>query len=302
MEAPFTSVIIPARNEKYLQSTINDLIAKARHPVEIIAVCDGYWPDPPLTDHPSVHILHRGQPLGLRNAVNSAARMAHGRYLMKCDAHCMFEPDWDETLSADCDSDYLCIPRRVSLDPVNWCVAVTGRAPVDYEFISYPYRDMDVAVRMGNVWNQRARERADILIDDDMSFQGSCWFMHREYFLNRIGPLQEEGYGTFVLEPEELGNKVWLSGGRVIINKKTQYAHWHKGKENGRGYFINRRELIRGRRYHIDYWMNDRWMQSGKQVRPYSWLIDHFWPVPGWPENWKELQPEESKLHGSYVY
>jgi len=188
----------------------------------------------------------------------------------------------------------------MSLDPANWCVAVTGRAPVDYEFISYPYRgEMNAAVRKSNVWNERARERKDILVDDDMSFQGSCWFMHRDYFLNVVGPLQEEGYGGFVLEPEELGNKVWLSGGRVVINKKTSYCHWHKGKEHGRGYFLDRRRLIRGRRYHIDYWMNDKWP---KQIHPYSWLIDKFWPVPTWPENWKEIKPTENQLHGSYVY
>src|SRR5512146_2812041 len=77
-EPNLVSVIIPARNEQYLQRTIDDLLSKAKGDVEIIPILDGYWPDPPLTSHPSVHILYRGVSLGLRNAVNSGAQMARG--------------------------------------------------------------------------------------------------------------------------------------------------------------------------------------------------------------------------------
>ncbi len=281
------SVIIASRNEKYTQRTIDDLLSKAGGPVEIILILDGWWPDPQIKDDARVHILHNGVHHGLRAGINSGAQLAHGKYLMKTDAHCMFEQGWDLILKSDCDSDWLCVPRRVSLDGPNWCIANTGRQPVDYEFISYPYVEMNTTVRVGNVWKDRARERLDVLIDDDMSFQGSCWFTHKSYFLKTIAPLQEENYGTFILESEEVGNKVWLSGGRVIINKKTKYAHWHKGKENGRGYFVDRRDLIRGRRFHIDYWMNNKWPGL---TRKFEWLVDHFWPVPTWPENWKELE------------
>jgi glycosyltransferase involved in cell wall biosynthesis len=294
------SVLIASRNECYLQCTVDDIFAKAEGDVEVIVVLDGYWPAPPLHDHKNLVIIHKPVSVGLRPAINAAAAVATGEFVMKTDAHCMFGQGFDTILKADCEADWLVVPRRVSLDPEKWCVAETGRSPVDYEYISYPYKDFVAgtrmpSVRVGNVWNDRARERLHISIDDDMSFQGSCWFMHRDYFREKIGPLQSEGWGTFVLEPEELGNKVWLSGGRVIINKKTQYAHWHKGK-NGRGYFIDRRGLLHGREFNIDYWMNNRWL---KAIHPFSWLIDKFWPVPTWPTDWKEIG--DPRLHKTEV-
>ena len=38
------SVIVPARNELFLNKTVDDLFAKAHGDVEVIAVLDGYWP------------------------------------------------------------------------------------------------------------------------------------------------------------------------------------------------------------------------------------------------------------------
>jgi len=283
------TVILPSANEKYLGRTIQDVIEKAEGDVEVIAVLDGYWSDPPLREYPNLVILHKGQRGGLRSAINSAASIASGEYIMKADAHCMFIEGYDKILKSDCDDDWIVIPQRKSLDAEKWEVAYTGRSPVDYEYIPYPYESQDSAVRMGNVWKQRATERKDILVDDDMSFQGSCWFTHKKYF-EYLGPMENQGWGSFVLEPEELGNKVWLSGGKVMVNKKCWYAHLHKGKANGRGYFMDRRELIRGRRYHTEFFMNNKWLSYWpKRVHRYDWLIDHFWPVPTWPENWQEI-------------
>ena len=46
------SVIIPSRNERFLTKTVIDLLAKAQGDIEIIAVLEGYWPDPPLPEDP----------------------------------------------------------------------------------------------------------------------------------------------------------------------------------------------------------------------------------------------------------
>lgn len=285
------SVLIPARGdashpagERYLQRTIDEVLEKAAGEVEVIPILDGYRPEPPLKAHPQVKPLFLSA-CGLRPAVNAGVASATGTYVLKTDAHCLFAPGFDETLKANCDDDWLVIPRRYSLDVEHWTILKTGRPPVDYEYIAYPFADgQGGAVRMGNVWKTRAAERLGILLDDDMSFQGSCWFCHRAYF-QRLGPLETTGWGTFVLEPEELGNKVWLSGGRVVVNKQTWYAHFHKGKEVGRGYFIDRKQLIRGRQWHIDFFLHNRWLpQWPPQVHPYPWLIEKFWPVPGWPE------------------
>jgi len=41
------SVVIPARKEMFLQRTIESVLSNIEADTEVIAVCDGYWPDPP---------------------------------------------------------------------------------------------------------------------------------------------------------------------------------------------------------------------------------------------------------------
>src|SRR3989304_5908899 len=117
------SVIIPSRNEQYLQRTIDDVFSKAIGEVEVIAILDGYLPNPPLKDHPNLVQIHRDPSQGLRPAVNSGAAVATGKFILKTDAHCRFEHGFDEVLKKDCDFDWLVIPRRVCLDAEKWEVA-----------------------------------------------------------------------------------------------------------------------------------------------------------------------------------
>ena len=46
------SVLIPARNEIFLNQTIENILSNMRGDTQIIAVCDGNWPDPPIKDNP----------------------------------------------------------------------------------------------------------------------------------------------------------------------------------------------------------------------------------------------------------
>ncbi len=285
------SVIIPSRTERFLPQTVADVLAKARGDVEVIPVLDGYQLDAPLPDDPRVVVLHQREPCGMRTCINEGAAVASGDFLMKLDAHCMMAEGWDVTLTAECEPDWIVVPRRYSLDPEAWCIR-PGRPFIDYEYVSFPYTAEFLSVKTGNKWWGRQEAQAAVLLDENMAFQGSCMFMPRALF-ERVGPLQTEGYGGFILDSEEMSNKVWLSGGRVMTNKRTWYAHLHKGKQYGRMYFINKWELRRGRKFHIDFWMHDRWP---KATRKFEWLIDHFWPVPGWPEDWRDPKYEEEYL------
>lgn len=276
------SVLIPSRNERFLAQTIDDIFAKATGSIEVIVSLDGYWPDPPLEDQPNLHIIHRSKPVGMRPGINACATVAKGDYLMKCDAHCMFEEGFDEVLLADCDEDWVVIPRRYSLDAENWCRRNKG--PIDYHYLGYEEKEDGSVSLHGKEWRQRRKDRADILIDDEMSSQGSCWFMSRKHW-DRLEGLCVYGYGDFIQEFQEIGGKTWLGGGQVKVNKKTWYAHLHKGKTYGRGYFVAKGSWDRGLRYSSDFWLNNRW--DGR-IRDFEWLIDKFWPVPTWPEDWRE--------------
>ncbi len=68
-------------------------------------------------------------------------------------------------------------------------------------------------------------------------------------------------------------------------NKKTWYAHLHKGKKYGRGYHIGKQEMVKGTMFAERYWMLDKWE---KRVHDLRWLIEKFAPVPTWPEDLDE--------------
>jgi len=284
------SVIIPARNERYMPQTVADIFAHATGDVEVIVILDGYWPDPLPPDDPRLILIHRTQPRGMRDGINSAAAIAKGKYLLKCDAHCLFSEGFDEALQAECADNWVVIPRRYSLDAENWKCA--EKEPIDYEHLFYPYAHPEEPGLHGRPWLQRGRERRDILVDENLSFQGSCWFTTAEHFNKRIGGLSQVGYETFMGEPQEIGFKTQLGpwGGAVMSNKNAYYAHLHKGKSlwqaqgdlSGR---IGGGERWRGNAYSFDFWWNNRWKERAHDL---SWLIDRFMPIPGWPEDWKD--------------
>ena len=268
------SVIIPSRNEVFLQKTILDLLTKAKGEIEIIAVLDGYWVEN-IVDDPRVIYLHLGAPRGMRNAINSGAAIAGGKYLMKCDAHCMFDSGFDTKLAADCEKDWVVVPRRYALNPEKWQLFDNPKYPIDYMYLSPTLH--------GVVWDKKNKnpKLKKKLIDDTMSAQGSCWFMYRDYF-HELELEDEENYGTFSNEFQEVGLKCWLSGGRVVVNKKTWYAHLHKDKEMGRGYTLSGSEIQKATDYTKRWLGNTAWH---KQTLPFTWLVEKFWPVPDWPED-----------------
>ena len=289
------SVIIPARNEEYLQKTIDCVLEAAVEDIEVIAVCDGYWPDPPLKDHPSVVVLHYTESIGQRGAINQAARIAKGKYIMKLDAHCSVGPGFDKILKEDCEYEWTMVPRMHNLDIKTFTPKFlddpeTGlrKAKVhDYMYIGGPSEDPERWSLRAMYYGKyagvvAARPKSnDKLIDETMCLMGPCWFMHKDKFFD-IECFDDKKY-TFFQEAQELGFKVWLSGGRVIRNKKTWYAHMHKGQKYGSNFGLSKKKKYKDEDTCVDFWMNNRWH---KQTRQFKWLIDKFMPLEGWPEDW----------------
>ncbi|MBF8249496.1 MAG: hypothetical protein HW400_97 [Candidatus Levybacteria bacterium] len=280
------SVIIPSRNEKYLAKTVDDLFAKARGKIEVIVILDEQ--DQKLTPRPDLIVRKKiGQP-GMKSAINQGIEIARGEYIMKTDAHCMFGIGFDTILIADHEDNWITIPRRYSLQAETWSIK-SDRPIVDYEYFMFPFANAGT-IRFGGKWHQRAQDRKELLLDETMVFQGSCWLMKKDYYNNvcrlEINP---ETKDEFVLEPEELAFKSWLSGGKVMVNKKTWYAHYHKS-QGFRGYALDKRPIKKQRRFHIDYWMHNKWP---KATRKMEWFIDRFMPIPKWPLDWQDPKYEQ---------
>lgn len=302
------SIIIPSRSDQWLQKTVDDLFAKAQGEIEIIVVYDGRWANPILRDDPRLVQIHHGELFnnyGMRASINAGMSIARGEYVMKIDEQCAVDEGFDVKLALNCEADWVVIPRRERLDAENWGLVDDGRKPIDYMCVDYPYqRPLDKTCGLhGAEWKRPSR--ADILIDDTPTMQGSCYFMRKSYW-DELFPdgLDDVNYGTFTQEAQEISMKAWLSGGRVIVNKNTWYAHWHKGR-HGKGYgFSNeqyRRHLAgteKGRVYCIKYWMNTKDYKYN-----FSWFINQKFPdMPGWTD-WQTriLQDAPNDFSSTYV-
>jgi glycosyltransferase involved in cell wall biosynthesis len=277
------SCLVPSRNEQFLVPTVKGLLDNARGDLELIVVLDGYW-EHNLPADQRIRILHHGQAQGMRAAINHAVQMSTGSHLLKCDAHTLWDEGYDVKLHADYhEDDWIMVPRRYALDPDAWAIDPSNRKyPIDYHYLAEPfaaYGDSTPGLH-GTAWTARRDERKAIALDDEMTSQGSAWFMSRACW-DRLGPQDAVSYGSFWHEFQEIGLKAWLSGGAVKVTKNTWYAHLYKGKRYGRGYSTRNLGHEAGTAFCSWFWMTDQPFRN--RTRSFRWLLERFWPVPTWP-------------------
>ena len=265
------SVIIPARNEVYLERTIRSVLDAAEGDIEVIAIFDGYIPDPQIDMKDNrVIFVHYPESIGQRQAINEGARRAKGEYIMKLDAHCNVDKGFDVKLAQDCEYEWTVIPRMYNLNHETW-------EPKLHKRTDYMYIGCDEGRMLRAEYYNGKQPKNDKVIDDIMCCMGPCFFMHKDRFWE-LGGMDEEhgGWGQMGVE---LACKAWLSGGELKVNKNTWFAHWFRGGGGpGFPYPISGRDQEKARKYSRDLWMNDKWPM---QRRGFQWLIDKFNP-PGW--------------------
>lgn len=221
------SVIIPSWKDPLLIKTIDSLLANSEldADLEIIAVLDGYWPSFELRGDPRVRYVHLGKNRGMRGAINAGVLASRGEFIMRTDEHCIFGKGFDRTMIESCQPNWIMTARRYFLDTVKW--EVMDIPPVDYERLAIQPFGKDFKFT-GTPWRSRSHERKDIMIDETMAMQGSCWLMPRKWWDDVIGELQSEGYGTHYQDSHEMVFKTWKAGGRLMVNKNTWFAHKHR--------------------------------------------------------------------------
>lgn len=304
------SVIIPARNEIYLQRTIQSVLDAAEGDIEVIAIADGYWPNPPVKDDPRVRLLHNTTPRGQRHSINDAAHFALGKYIMKLDGHCSVDKGFDVKLAADCEYDWTVVPTMYNLKVSDYvcksCGKVKHQPPkpdkceecgktefeekelwepnlskkTNYMYISSPdkekpFRPQYYEGKEKDDWQRQPQN--DKMIDETMCCMGPGWFMHKKRFWELGG--MDEKHGEWGQMGPEVGLKAWTSGGSLMVNKKTWFAHWFRGGGGpGFPYPASGKAHERAREYSRDLWLNNKW--EG-QKRSLEWVIEKFNP-PGW--------------------
>jgi glycosyltransferase involved in cell wall biosynthesis len=301
------SVVIPARNEEFLERTINNVLDNSEYDTEVIAILDGCWCNPPLKDRSKVTLIHHTDPVGQRAGVNEGCRLSKSKYVMKLDAHCIVDKGFDRKLiepyeNGEIGMDTTTIPRMYNLHAFDWLCKDCGNRKYQSPTPSECEKCHSKNVVRDIVWKPRFNRMTECwMFDKDMHFQywnegrrrkealgelvdvmssvGACFFMPRERFFAIDG--LDEKHGSWGQFGTEIACKSWLSGGRHIVNKRTWFSHLFRtqGGDFGFPYQINGNDQERAKQYSRDLWLNDKWE---KAVKPLSWLVDKFSPVPTW--------------------
>lgn len=312
---PNLSILIPARNEEFLTRTVTGILANIRGDTEVIVVCDGNWPCEPIEDDERVQLIHHSQSIGQRAATNEAARISRAKYIMKVDAHCMFAEGFDEILTAECDYDWTIIPRMYNLHAFDWeCLACHGRI---YQG-PYPQKCEKCGENQGfervMVWQPRWSRKSDFMrfdqnlhfqywgslekrpesqpeIAETMSLLGACWMLRRERYWELGG--MDEKHGSWGQMGTEIACKSFLSGGRLLVNKKTWFSHLFRTRPGfSWPYSMSSLQQAQAKEYSRWLWRGNNWE---KAIYPLSWLIKRFSPVPDWDdESIRRLEEEEN--------
>ncbi|OGC69955.1 hypothetical protein A2415_04855 [candidate division WWE3 bacterium RIFOXYC1_FULL_39_7] len=296
------SILIPSRNEMFLAKTIENILQNIEGNTEIIAVLDGAWANPGIPDNKRVHLIYNPQSIGQRAATNQAARMSTAKYLMKCDAHCTFDKGFDVKMMNEMHDDWTMVPLMRNLHAFDWVcpdghrryqgpsgpckvcgketirdivwIAKESPKSVSYCFDSTPH------FQYFGEYAKRPEGKGDIT--ETMSLQGSCFMLTREKYWDLN--ICDEKFGSWGSQGIEVAVKTWLSGGRVMVNKKTWYAHLFRtqGGDFSFPYPMSAKDQEGAKNFARDLFFNNKWE---KQIHPLSWLIERFWPVKGWTED-----------------
>ena len=305
------TVVIPGYNEMFMRRTTEDVLAKIRADTEVVLICDGSLPDPPVDSHPKVKVVHTCVPVGQRAATNLGASISRAKYIMKLDAHCAVDEGFDAKMIEDMQPDWTMIPTMYRLHAFDWTCNNCGHG--EYQG-SKPqscancgkddlYRKMIWEPRQGvgpseawrfdrtmhmQYWYSYSKrpeviEQKKTGVIETMSCVGCCFLMERERFWHLGG--MDEGHGSWGQYGTELACKAWLSGGKMVTSTRTWFAHlfrtgnFSKYGESTFPYPISGDDQEAARKYSRDLWLNDKWPLA---VRPLSWLVDHFAPTPDW--------------------
>lgn len=294
------SIIIPACGEKEnnLRRTVESIQQNATGDYEIIIGFNGptFQHEPYPEDYggvpiwENVKIIKFSNNVGIKTNINALAAMATGKYIYKSDAHCSFGKGFDEILQADMEEDWIVMPRfKIIKD--DWSIQMRDGEEefYDYFYICCPFTDpKGFRFKAGGHDKEKTMQRlvSHPHLDETPQIHGSGWFMTKDRFFDMGGfPLQDP-YGH-AQEPQWLALRNWLMGEKVMVNKKTWYAHLHQNSKD-RGYPEDRKATERTYALVADHFV----FNKGNYLHNFEWFVNKFMPMPGWPENWGDYLHE----------
>lgn len=297
------SILIPSRNEEFLARTVEDLLSNIEGDTEIIVGLDGEWALPELEQHERVTVVYYDESIGQRAMTNQLCRLSKAKYVMKIDAHCAVDKGFDVKMMAKMQDDWTVIPIMRNLHAFDW---VCDKGHRRYQGPSGVCTECGGETHKEVVWNPKTnpqstsyrfdntlhfqyfgeyKSRPEYIeglkdgITETMSIQGSCFMLTREKYWEL--DICDEATGSWGQQGVEVSMKTWLSGGRVVVNHDTWYAHMFRTSGDFTFPYPNP-GVTQARKYSRYTWLNNKFE---RQIYPLSWILDKFHPLPDWDDD-----------------
>lgn len=289
------SILIPARNEEFIAATVSNILKQKRGKTEVIVGLDGAWADPGIEDHEDVRVVYFPKSIGQRAMTNRLARLSSAKYLAKTDAHVAFDEGFDVKLMEHMQDDWTIVPLMKNLHAFDWkcqdcgygiyqgpkpqkCIQCLSEdfqkeivfAPREKTPNSTSYR-FNTDLQFKYFGKGKRNQNGDLV--ETLSLQGSFFMMTREKYWEL--DICDENWGSWGQQGTEVALKTWLSGGTVICDKSTWYAHLFRTQTGfSFPYPMNGKDQQRARQISQDVFLNNKWPL---QTRSLKWLLQRFW-------------------------
>ena len=259
------SLLVPARNEEWLSITVEDILKNKRGKTEVIVILDGQWAEPPVEQHEDVTVVYLPESIGQRAAQNLAAKISKAKYIAKTDSHCAFDEGFDvkmiegiEKAEKEYKTHITIVPVMRNLHIFNWKCKKCGMETYQGGLPEFCRNETCGSFDADNIpleeqtnfekkvmWIPKTNPQSSAYrfnknlqfkyfpelrsklprkgLQETMSLQGSFFMCKREDYWKY--ELCDETWGSWGQQGSEVALKTWLSGGKVLVNFDTWYAH-----------------------------------------------------------------------------
>src|SRR3990167_3588817 len=234
------SILVPARNEEFLQQTIDDIFLHSElgDKLEILVGLDGWHTK--LKKRPNLRVFESTNVLGQRATQNALAGISEAKYIMKLDAHVSVSQGFDKVMLEimEANPNIVLVPALGNLHVYDWLCPLKHRTyqgkvdkcgqcdskdlkkelvwKIESKLYSDFYFDKDLIFQFGDVDNYE-------MLHETQGIQGSCFVVSRDNYWKYN--LCDESWGSWGQAGIEMILKVWNNGSRVMCTRKAFMGH-----------------------------------------------------------------------------
>src|SRR3990167_7823559 len=230
------SILVPARNEEFLQQTIDDIFLHSElgDKLEILVGLDGWHTK--LKKRPNLRVFESTNVLGQRATQNALAGISEAKYIMKLDAHVSVSQGFDKVMLEimEANPNIVLVPALGNLHVYDWLCPLKHRTyqgkvdkcsqcdstdlkkelvwKIESKLYSDFYFDKDLIFQFGDVDNYE-------MLHETMMIQGSGFVVSKsDYFKHN---LCDESFGSWGQQGYEVWKKTIDNGGKVFSTRRA---------------------------------------------------------------------------------